>query len=119
MDYAAERALHDRMRQLVADGIAVVAHDVSDGGLAVSLAEMSLGGIGGRFDLPGEGGETARLFGEDHGRILVAYEPANRTAVGGKVLGTTGGDRLILGGIDVSTRELIDAWQAALPQWVG
>ncbi|MDP6933444.1 MAG: phosphoribosylformylglycinamidine synthase subunit PurL, partial [Myxococcota bacterium] len=44
IDYAVERELHSRVRDLVRRDIVVAAHDVSDGGLAVALAER-LGGV--------------------------------------------------------------------------
>ncbi len=117
VDYATERALHDRVRALIRDGIAVVAHDLSDGGLAVALAEMTSSGMGGAFTLPGEGDETARLFGEDHGRIVVAYDPKHRDAVGGIVLGTTGGDRLTVGPVDVAVSEIEAVWRGTFEDW--
>ncbi|MGH2982700.1 MAG: AIR synthase-related protein, partial [Solirubrobacterales bacterium] len=66
------------VRELVRDGAARAAHDVSDGGLACALAEMAIaGGVGARLDLDplielrGCSGESA-LFGEGPGGILVA-----------------------------------------------
>jgi phosphoribosylformylglycinamidine synthase II len=118
VDYAAERALHDKVRALIRDGIAVAVHDLSDGGLAVALAEMAIGGVGGDYALP-EGGDTlAQLFGEDHGRILVAYAPENRAAVGGVVLGVSGGDRLRIGPIELSLSAICAAWGSTFEEWV-
>jgi phosphoribosylformylglycinamidine synthase len=120
VDYAAERSLHDKVRGLVRDGVIMTAHDLSDGGLAAGLAEMCMTeGIGATVDLPGSGRMDGRLFGEDHGRILVAYDPARRDEVGGMVLGTTGGDRLCVGPIDLTVSEIEEAWRRAFPDWVG
>jgi phosphoribosylformylglycinamidine synthase II len=118
VSYAAELELHARLRRLVREGVVVVAHDLSDGGLAVALAELCLGGVGGAFALPGGGRADGRLFGEDHGRALVAYDPARRAEVGGLVLGQTGGDRLILGPIDLPIEALRAGWSQALPRWL-
>ena len=41
MDY--EKRVHDAMREIVAAGLAESAHDLSDGGLAVALAECCTG----------------------------------------------------------------------------
>src|SRR5205085_10430175 len=51
MDY--EKRLHEAIRQIVSEGLAESAHDLSDGGLAVALAESSFGaqGVGARIDL--------------------------------------------------------------------
>ncbi len=70
------------VRELVRDGTARGAHDVSDGGLACALAEMAIaGGVGAALDLDplielrGCSGETA-LFGEGPGGIVISVEPA-------------------------------------------
>ena len=51
MDY--EKRVHEAMREILAEGLAESAHDLSDGGLAVALAECSFGqaGIGAQLDL--------------------------------------------------------------------
>ena len=116
VDLAREREVQERVRALVRGGVVRVAHDLSDGGLAVALAELCLGGVGGRFELPGQG--AAALFGEDHSRVLVAYAPERAAEVGGRVLGRAGGDRLVLGPIDVATADLVTAWGASFPEWV-
>ncbi len=118
VDLEAEAALHTKLRALVRAGVVTVAHDLSDGGLAVALAELCLDGVGGDFRLPQEGALDLALFGEDHGRVLVAYPPERRAEVGGVVLGTTGGDRLRLGPIDVAVSELVQTWGGAFPAWV-
>jgi phosphoribosylformylglycinamidine (FGAM) synthase-like enzyme len=93
-------------------------HDLSDGGLAVAVAEMCMDGVGAALDLPGSGSVDARLFGEDHGRVLVAYRPEHRAKVGGLVLGRTGGDRLRLGPIDLGVDAMRDAWLRTFESWL-
>ena len=112
-------------RRLIAEGLASSAHDCSDGGLAVALAECCIvGGIGLRADLPVSGRWDAALFGEDQSRIVVSLSSAlmERLAeicaaegVQWVRLGTTGGDSLAIGDlIDVSIEELEDAWGNAI-----
>jgi phosphoribosylformylglycinamidine (FGAM) synthase-like enzyme len=56
-------------------------HDLSEGGLAVSAAEMAFaGGLGVAMDLSavpctGDVSEAARLFGESAGRFLIEVQP--------------------------------------------
>src|SRR6266581_4235081 len=51
VDLAAERRHGDLVRALIVEGTATAAHDVSDGGLLVALAEMAAaGGIGADLD---------------------------------------------------------------------
>ena len=54
-------------------------HDVSDGGLAVALAEMAIaGGIGAMIDPAAiEGLSHAFFFGEDQARYVVTVEAAD------------------------------------------
>ena len=62
----------------VRSGWVRTAHDCSEGGLAVSLAEMCIGGrLGAIVDLDGtgDGGLWGRLWGESLGRIVVAVSP--------------------------------------------
>jgi len=56
------------------------AHDCSEGGLGVAVAEMCIGGrIGANIDIDGTGDESlwARLWGESLGRIVIAVSPEN------------------------------------------
>jgi phosphoribosylformylglycinamidine synthase II len=93
-DYAAEAALvHFLWR--AAPGLSA-AHDVSDGGLAVALAELALdAGLGAEIDLPADAGEW---FGEGAGRAVVACAPERAEALEGVALrriGVVGGERLL------------------------
>jgi phosphoribosylformylglycinamidine synthase len=97
------------VRDLVREGLASAAHDVSDGGLACALAEMAIAaGVGLQIDLDplvelrGGSGETS-LFGEGPGGIVLAT-PAERAdelpgraeaaGVAAVELGSMGGDRI-------------------------
>ena len=83
VDLAAERALQRCILAMAAARVLRSAHDVASGGLAATLTESCLGrprkggGVGAsvRFedDLP----DTALLFGEDHGRIVVSCAPGD------------------------------------------
>jgi phosphoribosylformylglycinamidine synthase len=101
VDLAAERATGEQVRALIQAGTVTAVHDVSDGGLLVTLAEMALaGGMGAVVDpltLP-------QAFGEDQGRYVVTA--AAGVSIDGAVrIGTTGG--AALAGVEV------DALQAA------
>jgi phosphoribosylformylglycinamidine synthase II len=82
VDLAAERALVDLLVDAAALGLLRSAHDVSDGGLAVALAECAFTGpavFGLAADLadyaPGVA-PPALLFGEDQARAVVTATPA-------------------------------------------
>ena len=108
VDLVAERAAGDLVRGLIGGGHATAVHDLSDGGLAVALAEMAMaGGIGAAIEASPGLPAHAWLFGEDQGRYLVTARPdeaarildeATRAGVEARVIGVTGGDSLTLPG---------------------
>ena len=107
VDLPAEKRNGDFVRELIRAGTATAAHDLSDGGLAVSLAEMAMAtGIGASI-APADGADPiANWFGEDQGRYLITVRRADleriragaeARAVPCQEIGTTGGDSLELG----------------------
>ena len=124
VDLQAERRHGDAVRALVRGGRVTAVHDLSDGGLAVGLAEMTLAhGIGVRLDVGALGRlpSHAALFGEDQGRYLLVCGEAEADAIlegAGDMpidrIGTTGGTALLLPGeaaIEVAEiRRVRDAW---------
>ncbi len=117
------------VRQLIADGLVNAVHDISDGGLAVALAEMALaGGIG--ADVSGNEAYTAAQwwFGEDQGRYVVTVpdadalnealakgtENAETAMIGFRRLGTVGGDKLL----GVPLADLREAHQSFFRDWM-
>jgi phosphoribosylformylglycinamidine synthase len=135
LDLAAERATSLACVRIIEEGLARSAHDVSDGGMAVTLAEMALEGegIGCRVDLRVPGRVDTALFGESGCRILLAIDAkalpaaeliATAADVPLVVLGETGGDRLairlagdssVVGGIDLRLDALRKRREATLP----
>jgi len=72
VDLAAEKRAGDLVRILIRDGRATAVHDLSDGGLAVGLAEMAMAsGIGATVNQLQGGDPIPQFFGEDQGRYLV------------------------------------------------
>jgi phosphoribosylformylglycinamidine synthase len=82
-------------------------HDVSDGGLAVALAEAALfSGVGAELDLPGD---PVWLFGEGGGQAILAAPPEIAGRIKGvplRVLGEVGGDSIC--GVELG--RLQEAW---------
>jgi phosphoribosylformylglycinamidine synthase II len=68
VDLAAERRTGEFVRGAIASGALTAVHDVSDGGVAVTIAEMALaGGYGAMLHAPLPCGVACSLFGEDQG----------------------------------------------------
>ena len=128
VDLAAERALAEVLIAAAANGLAATAHDLSDGGLALALAECCLaGGLGCRVTLPGDPFTT--LFSESTARAVLAVpagsEPelaalAARHGVPAEVIGTVGGASLeVAGHFDIPVDELAAAHRGTLPALFG
>ena len=121
IDLELEAGVQRTCRRLIREGIARSAHDCSDGGLAVTLAECC---IAGRLGLQGaaelSGRWDAALFGETQSRIVVSLAPGKlpdleRVCLEEDLpwtsLGEVGGDSLRLGGIiDVPVAEMAEVW---------
>ncbi len=138
VDLAHEKRLHGLLEQGVAGGLVKTAHDVSDGGLAVALAECGFSGparVGASVTL-GEAeaeGEALRpealLFGESTGRVVAATSDpegllalARAGGVPAARIGETGGDRLEIRSasgevwIDATVQGLEEIWRRAIPR---
>jgi len=118
------------VREAVRAGLLRAAHDVSDGGLAVTLAEMCFGrDLGCRVRLESPLRPDALLFGEDASRIVVSYAPEDRDKVQAifrsagaplEEIGEVGGSSLVVEGIlDAKVADLEEAWNKAIPRIVG
>jgi phosphoribosylformylglycinamidine synthase len=84
IDLAAEKNLIDCLVKLAAERAIVSAHDISDGGLAVTLAESCFDSdslsADIRLDASGLPAEAA-LFGERVARVVVSLSPASLARV--------------------------------------
>jgi phosphoribosylformylglycinamidine synthase len=86
VDLAAEKRLIDCLVALAAERVVLSAHDVSDGGLAVSVAEACFGrdGLSAEISIDAAGAEDfaeAALFGERGARAVVSVAPASLARV--------------------------------------
>ena len=131
LDLDMERRLQRLCRRAIAHDVVRAAHDCSEGGLAVALAECAiLGGVGVALDASalGDAGERwdAALFGEAQSRVVVALAPDNAATLAALAveegvpyvaLGRTQGDRVTVPGlIDLPVSALGDAWRSGLGQ---
>jgi phosphoribosylformylglycinamidine synthase len=119
-DLDAERRLGELLRHLAMHALMRSAQDVADGGLAVALAECALlGSTGATLQLSGP--PDVVLFSEDQGRAVVTCVPDNvdevlslaaSHSVPATVVGSTGGDRLVINElISLELSQLRTAWE--------
>jgi phosphoribosylformylglycinamidine synthase subunit PurL len=128
VDLAAEKRVGDFVRGAIHSGHLTAVHDLSDGGLAVAVAEMALAsGIGARLSEP-PGPRHAAFFGEDQARYVVTARPdraadilraAAAAGVPACAVGETGGDAVALGGSAVGLVPLRDAHEGWFPRFMG
>ncbi len=136
VDLKHEKNLQELLVLLASKKLVQSAHDVSDGGIAVTLAEKSImdreNMLGFEVGLEDAGTDTARiqrqLFSEAQGRVVVSIEPdkvgaaieeAHRLNVPVRVIGKVqpNGARIAVNGrnvTDFSLEELLDAYEHAL-----
>jgi len=106
VDLAAERGNGEFVRAMILQGLVTAAHDVSDGGLLVALAEMAMAaGVGAVLETPPGIAPHAFWFGEDQARYVITTknaEPIVERAKAASIplarLGATGGNTLSLAG---------------------
>lgn len=131
LDLAAEVKLQRAVLELARDRLLSSAHDISDGGLGVALAESCIAGrIGCSIELPALAGasQLQALFHEEPSRVLVSFPPEHRAKVQERcnalgvpfeLLGFVGGDTLEIEDlVDVPLQVLTESHVRALDRLV-
>jgi phosphoribosylformylglycinamidine synthase len=122
----AEKALHDFILNVIREGVVQSAHDCSDGGLSVALAECCVSAQdasrGAVVRLPLDAlRRDALLFGESQSRVVLSVKPEmvdqvlNRawdSGIPAMKIGTVGGDRFV---IDVEKGQWSEGCRIDLP----
>ncbi|MBX6353715.1 MAG: phosphoribosylformylglycinamidine synthase subunit PurL [Thermoflavifilum sp.] len=131
LDLEAERRLQMLLLALAKRRLLRAAHDISEGGLAVAIAEMCIaGGVGARLRWPEPVADAAGwLFSEAQSRALVAVadadvpqvlDAARAHGVPALVLGASGGEELVLADpagtwLALPVAELREVYESAIP----
>ena len=132
-DIDLEFRVQELIRALILKGIVQSAHDCSEGGLAVALAESS---IQGRIGVCCQINENLRkdelLFGEAQSRIIVSIQEKNQKTVQELakqfevecvLLGRVGGENLTItlnkkNAVDHSVKDMEKAWRTSISTWM-
>jgi phosphoribosylformylglycinamidine synthase subunit PurL len=133
LDLELEKIVQETCLRAAETGLLRSAHDCSDGGLAVALAEccfssLNREAIGAEVDLTGALSKEAQLFSESPSRIIVSFDEAARgqmeeiaasTNCPLTILGRTGGADLSITAdseevVRLSIAELEAAWRTSL-----
>jgi phosphoribosylformylglycinamidine synthase subunit PurL len=127
VDLAAERRHGEFVRAMIEEALVTAAHDVSDGGLLVALAEMAMAsGVGAVLETPSGIAAHAFWFGEDQARYVIAAKSAEPIIERAKAagvpltrLGATGGAVLSLAGErPLAVSDLKRRFEAWLPGYM-
>jgi phosphoribosylformylglycinamidine synthase len=130
IDLRLEKAVQAACRRAIGEGLLNSAHDLSDGGLAVALAECCItGGMGFRGTFSISERWDAALFGEDQSRIVVSLSPEKQADLERVCrdegspwtsLGHVGGDSMdIEGHATVSVADMKASWSGGLERAMG
>ena len=133
LDLNTELAVQTACLRAAEAGLLRSAHDCSDGGLAVALAECCFSShgraaVGADIDITGDYHVATRLFSETPSRIIISFDPSSlaaieevATAAGCPLahLGSVGSDRLRIQShgrdvIDLQVAEVERAWRSSL-----
>jgi len=135
LDLETERRVQGAVRAAVSAGLVTAAHDCSEGGLAVALAEGCVTGrelIGCEVTLTRDARADLVLFGEGPSRVIVTVEAAHarefealmaESAIPWRWIGTTGGERVVIRVgtdrvVDADTSQLETAWRTGFERHV-
>ncbi|HTL60224.1 MAG TPA: phosphoribosylformylglycinamidine synthase subunit PurL [Nitrospira sp.] len=140
LNLTTEKALHDFVLKVIHEGLVQSAHDCSDGGFAVALAECCASNpdtARGAVVKLGLGSlrRDALLFGESQSRIILSMRPntvesfLSRAAAAGVPathIGTVGGERFVIDiergtqsdgyRIDLPIHQVVDRWAQAIEE---
>ncbi len=137
LDLDLEKKVQDLCLLGIKEGIVKSAHDTSEGGLAVTLAECSLTAEGknkgAEIELNDDIRADALLFGETQSRIIITVDKANAARIRNMasdmnvpmtLIGKVGGESLIVRHnskelINIAVQEMSDAWRNAIPRQLG
>ena len=125
IDLEKEISVQKLCRNLIQHDFVKSAHDCSEGGLAVAIAESCIKGeIGFKGEFETRGRWDVQLFGEQQSRIVISVKEDNidevmQLCIDYQVevlnLGSVGGERLYVPGLlDVSVAEISEAWMVGL-----
>ena len=134
INLAVEKKVQKTCLEAINLGIVKSAHDCSEGGLAIAIAEGCIyeegKNIGAEVKLTENMRKDALLFGESQSRIILSIQEdrieelkkiISKHMVPARIIGKVGGDRLIIKKgkeslIDLSLKDIEQAWRRAIPE---
>jgi phosphoribosylformylglycinamidine synthase len=127
VDLSAEKRNGDFVRSQIRAGALTAVHDLSDGGLAIAIAEMSLASGLGATIVPPPGPKHAAWFGEDQARYAVTVpagsdgptlQAARAAGVPARRIGTVGGEAVVLAGFTIDLSRMRARHEGWFPRYM-
>jgi phosphoribosylformylglycinamidine synthase len=127
LDLERERRLHRLLIRVARTDLLGSAHDCSEGGISITLAESAIaGGVGFAVTLPGDQPGHVGLFSESASRVVVSVAPERATeledaaaeaGVSFTRLGETGGPGVVFDGLfETTVAEIAALYEEAIPK---
>ncbi|MFD4707176.1 phosphoribosylformylglycinamidine synthase subunit PurL [Gottfriedia sp. NPDC058432] len=126
IDLAVESSRQEQILAAIQAGVVASAHDISEGGLAVAIAESTFGPSEVGATITIEGNEVVSLFSETQSRFLLSVKPEHKeqfeALVDAKLIGTVTEEKSVTVRnennetvLHASVEELKQAWKEAIP----
>ncbi|MEH7402579.1 phosphoribosylformylglycinamidine synthase subunit PurL [Gottfriedia acidiceleris] len=126
IDLAVESSRQEQILAAIQAGVVASAHDISEGGLAVAIAESTFGPSEVGATITIEGNEVVSLFSETQSRFLLSVKPEHKVQfealVDAKLIGTVTEETSVTVRnennetvLHASVEELKQAWKEAIP----
>jgi phosphoribosylformylglycinamidine synthase len=126
IDLAVESSRQEQILAAIQAGVVASAHDISEGGLAVAIAESTFGPSEVGATITIEGNEVVSLFSETQSRFLLSVKPEHKeqfeALVDAKLIGTVTEETSVTVRnennetvLHASVEELKQAWKEAIP----
>ncbi len=130
LDLDCEKKLQSALLAAIQKGLVKSAHDCSEGGLAVAIAECCISErenmVGASIKISDEIRSDCLLFGETQSRLILSCDSKNeneliayftKQGISCKNIGTTGGNKLTINGlVSVDLEKMAEAFYNALPE---
>jgi len=126
IDLTVESKRQEQILAAIQAGVVASAHDISEGGLGVAIAESTFGPTSVGANISIEGNEVAALFSETQSRFLLSVKPEHKSQfeamVEAKLIGTVTEETSVTirnqqneTVLHASVEELKQSWKEAIP----
>ncbi|GGI17761.1 phosphoribosylformylglycinamidine synthase subunit PurL [Gottfriedia solisilvae] len=126
IDLTVESKRQEQILAAIQAGVVASAHDISEGGLGVAIAESTFGPTSVGANISIEGNEVAALFSETQSRFLLSVKPEHKAQfeamVEAKLIGTVTEETSVTirnqqneTVLHASVEELKQSWKEAIP----